>query len=705
MFVANLHLFIEKHIIPPSILHLSLYKYCQKCHFNCNKSILYLNKNKRIYFVLQSVYIIFASIFNNKTTVESNDFNLLNKINYPDDLRKLKEEQLPQLCKELRDDILKELSVNPGHMASSMGAIELTVALHYVFNTPEDRLVWDVGHQAYGHKILTGRKDRFYTNRKLHGIMPFPSPLESEYDSFVCGHASNSISAALGMAVAAKKTGNGKRHVVAIIGDGAMSGGLAFEGLNNVSTTPNDMLIILNDNNMSIDRSVGGLKQALLKLNTNETYNNVRFKLSKWLNAKGYLDEDRRKGIIRLNNALKSAISHQQNIFEGLNIRYFGPFDGHNVIELVRVLRQLKDMKGPKLLHLHTIKGHGYAPAEKAATIWHAPGKFNINTGERITDDETDIPPKYQTVFGETLLELAKANPNIIGVTPAMPTGCSMNILMKAMPDRAFDVGIAEGHAVTFSAGMAKEGLQPFCNIYSSFAQRAYDNIIHDVAILRLPVVLCLDRAGLVGEDGATHHGAFDIAALRPIPNLTIASPMNEHELRNLMYTAQLKDKGPFVIRYPRGHGVLTDWRNKFEEIEVGTGRKLKDGDTMAVMSVGPIGNNVAKAIENVEKECDGITVAHYDMRFIKPLDEKLLTEAASKFKYIITVEDGVRKGGFGSAVLEWLSDNNYTTHVTRLGLPDKFVEQGTVSELQHITGIDTDSIAATIKSIAGSIS
>lgn len=705
MFVANLHLFIEKHIIPPSILHLSLYKYCQKCHFNCNKSILYLNKNKRIYFVLQSVYIIFASIFNNKTTVESNDFNLLNKINYPDDLRKLKEEQLPQLCKELRDDILKELSVNPGHMASSMGAIELTVALHYVFNTPEDRLVWDVGHQAYGHKILTGRKDRFYTNRKLHGIMPFPSPLESEYDSFVCGHASNSISAALGMAVAAKKTGNGKRHVVAIIGDGAMSGGLAFEGLNNVSTTPNDMLIILNDNNMSIDRSVGGLKQALLKLNTNETYNNVRFKLSKWLNAKGYLDEDRRKGIIRLNNALKSAISHQQNIFEGLNIRYFGPFDGHNVIELVRVLRQLKDMRGPKLLHLHTIKGHGYAPAEKAATIWHAPGKFNINTGERITDDETGIPPKYQTVFGETLLELAKANPNIIGVTPAMPTGCSMNILMKAMLDRAFDVGIAEGHAVTFSAGMAKEGLQPFCNIYSSFAQRAYDNIIHDVAILRLPVVLCLDRAGLVGEDGATHHGAFDIAALRPIPNLTIASPMNEHELRNLMYTAQLKDKGPFVIRYPRGHGVLTDWRNKFEEIEVGTGRKLKDGDTMAVMSVGPIGNNVAKAIENVEKECDGITVAHYDMRFIKPLDEKLLTEAASKFKYIITVEDGVRKGGFGSAVLEWLSDNNYTTHVTRLGLPDKFVEQGTVSELQHITGIDTDSIAATIKSIAGSIS
>ena len=644
-------------------------------------------------------------IFNNKTTVESNDFKLLNKINYPADLRKLKEEQLPQLCKELRDDILKELSVNPGHMASSMGAIELTVALHYVFNTPEDRLVWDVGHQAYGHKILTGRKDRFCTNRKLNGIMPFPSPLESEYDSFVCGHASNSISAALGMALAAKKTGNGKRHAVAIIGDGAMSGGLAFEGLNNVSTTPNDMLIILNDNNMSIDRSVGGLKQALLKLNTNETYNNVRFKLSKWLNAKGYLDEDRRQGILRLNNALKSAISHQQNIFEGLNIRYFGPFDGHNITELVRVLRQLKDMKGPKLLHLHTIKGHGYAPAEKAATIWHAPGKFNINTGERITDDETGVPPKYQTVFGETLLELAKNNPRIIGVTPAMPTGCSMNILMKAMPDRAFDVGIAEGHAVTFSAGMAKEGMLPFCNIYSSFAQRAYDNIIHDVAILKLPVVICLDRAGLVGEDGATHHGAFDIAALRPVPNLTIASPMNEHELRNLMYTAQLDGKGPFVIRYPRGHGVIVDWHNEFEEIEVGTGRKLKDGNSVAVLSVGPIGNNVTKAIEAVEKECGGAQIAHYDMRFIKPLDEKLLAEAASKFKHIITVEDGVRKGGFGSAVLEWLSDNNYTTRVTRLGLPDKFIEQGTVNELQHITGIDTETIAATIKNAIGSIS
>ena len=625
------------------------------------------------------------------------EFNILNSINYPADLRKLDVGQLPELCRELRDDILKELSVNPGHMASSMGTIELTVALHYVYNTPEDRLVWDVGHQAYGHKILTGRKNRFCTNRKLHGLMPFPSPLESEYDSFVCGHASNSISAALGMAVADKRTGHPERHVVAIIGDGAMSGGLAFEGLNNVSTTPNDMLIVLNDNNMSIDRSVGGMKQALLRLNTNETYNRLRFKASRWLNSKGYLNDDRRKGIIRLNNALKSAISHQQNIFEGLNIRYFGPFDGHNVIELVRVLRQLKDMKGPKLLHLHTIKGHGYTPAEKDPTTWHAPGRFDIDAEERIVTDETGTPPKFQDVFGETLLELAKANGRIVGVTPAMPTGCSMNIMMKAMPDRTFDVGIAEGHAVTFSAGMAKDGLQPFCNIYSSFAQRAYDNIIHDVAILRLPVVLCLDRAGLVGEDGATHHGAFDIAALRPIPNLTIASPMDEHELRNLMYTAQLDGMGPFVIRYPRGHGVLTDWRNAFEEIKVGTGRRLKQGKQVAVLTVGPIGNTAAEAIKKAEAAVSGLNVGHYDMRFIKPLDESLLEEIGKQYNNIVTVEDGVRSGGFGSAVLEWMSDHGFSPKITRIGLPDTFVEHGTVEQLRHITGMDADAIAAAI--------
>ena len=633
--------------------------------------------------------------------VKERTFNLLDNINTPADLRKLKVEQLPQLCKELREDILKELSVNPGHLASSMGAVELTVALHYVYSTPDDRLVWDVGHQAYGHKILTGRKDRFNTNRKLHGIMPFPSPLESEYDSFTCGHASNSISVALGMDVAAKKTGNLQRHVVAIIGDGAMSGGLAFEGLNNVSTTPNDMLIVLNDNNMSIDRSVGGLKQALLRLNTNETYNRMRFKASRWLNSKGYLNDDRRKGIIRLNNALKSAISHQQNIFEGLNIRYFGPFDGHNVVELVRVLRQLRDMKGPKLLHLHTIKGHGYTPAEKDPTTWHAPGCFDIDDGERIVSDEAGTPPKFQDVFGETLLELAKANGRIVGVTPAMPTGCSMNIMMKAMPDRTFDVGIAEGHAVTFSAGMAKDGLQPFCNIYSSFAQRAYDNIIHDVAILRLPVVLCLDRAGLVGEDGATHHGAFDIAALRPIPNLTIASPMDEHELRNLMYTAQLDGQGPFVIRYPRGRGVLTDWRNPFEEIKVGTGRRLKQGKQVAVLTVGPIGNAAAEAIGKAEAAVSGLEVAHYDMRFIKPMDESLLLEIGKRYGSIVTVEDGVRSGGFGSAVLEWMADHGFSPRVTRLGLPDAFVEHGTVEQLRRITGIDTDSIAAAITKAA----
>lgn len=635
---------------------------------------------------------------------EDNKDNILKRIKYPDELRKLPVEQLPEVCDELRADILKELSVNPGHLASSLGAVEMTVALHYVFNTPYDRLVWDVGHQAYGHKILTGRLDSFCTNRKLGGLRPFPSPEESEYDSFMCGHASNSISAALGMAVAARQTDHNDRHVVAIIGDGAMSGGLAFEGLNNVSTTPNDMIIILNDNNMSIDRSVGGMKQYLLKLNTNETYNKLRYKAAKWLHSNGMLDDNRRKGIIRLSNALKSAISHQQNIFEGMNIRYFGPFDGHDVVELVRTLRQLKEMKGPKLLHLHTIKGHGYAPAEKAATIWHAPGKFDLDTGERIKTEDGTEPAKFQDVFGNTLLELAKENKRIVGVTPAMPTGCSLNIMMKEMPERTFDVGIAEGHAVTFSGGMAKDGLQPFCNIYSAFAQRAYDNIIHDVAILNLPVVICLDRAGLVGEDGATHHGAFDMAALRPVPNITLASPMNEHELRRLMYTAQLPGKGTFVIRYPRGRGVLADWHCPLEEVKVGTGRKLRDGDDIAVLSVGPVGNNVVKAVEMMENDAksasggSGISVAHYDMRFVKPLDENLLKEVAAKFKHVITVEDGVREGGFGSAVIEWMEDNGQHLDIVRLGLPDHFVEHGTVAQLQSIVGIDAEGIRRTIE-------
>lgn len=626
--------------------------------------------------------------------------NILSKIKYPEDLRKLPVEKLPQVCDELRADILKELSVNPGHLASSLGALELTVALHYVFNTPYDRIVWDVGHQAYGHKILTGRCDNFCTNRKLHGIRPFPSPEESEYDSFACGHASNSISAALGMAVAAKQTGHDDRHVVAVIGDGAMSGGLAFEGLNNVSTTPNDMLIVLNDNNMSIDRSVGGMKHYLLRLNTNETYNKWRFKVATWLRSNGMLDDERRKGIIRLSNALKSAISHQQNIFEGMNIRYFGPFEGHDVVELVRTMRQLKEMKGPKLLHLHTIKGHGYAPAEKAATIWHAPGKFDVSTGKRIKSENGTEPAKYQDVFGNTLLELARKNKRIVGVTPAMPTGCSMNIMMKEMPARTFDVGIAEGHAVTFSGGMAKDGLQPFCNIYSAFAQRAYDNIIHDVALLNLPVVICLDRAGLVGEDGATHHGAFDIAALRPVPNLTISSPMNEHELRRLMYTAQLPDKGPFVIRYPRGRGVLADWHCELEEVKVGTGRKLHDGKDVAVLSFGPVGNNVEEAIEMMETSTPQLSIAHYDMRFAKPLDTEILKDVAQQFDRIITIEDGAREGGFGSAVLEWLEDNGYRKNVVRLGLPDHFVEHGTVVELQHIVGIDAEGIIDAVNDI-----
>ena len=628
--------------------------------------------------------------------------SLLGKINNPDDLRKLSVDQLPEVCRQLREDIVREVSVNPGHLASSLGVVELTVALHYVYDTPEDRIVWDVGHQAYGHKILTGRRDKFSTNRKLHGIKPFPSPEESVYDTFECGHASNSISAALGMAVANKneldRGADRQRHVVAVIGDGAMSGGLAFEGLNNVSQYPNDTLIILNDNNMSIDRSVGGMKQYLLGLNTNETYNALRFKVSQWLHSRGYLEEDRRKGIMRLSNALKSAISHQQNIFEGLNIRYFGPFDGHNIKELVRILRQLKNMPGPKLLHLHTVKGKGYAPAEKTPQIWHAPGKFDVDTGERILEHKPGQPLKYQVVFGRTLLELAKQNPKIVGITPAMPSGCSLNIMMKEIPERTFDVGIAEGHAATFAGGMAKEGLVPFCNIYSAFAQRAYDNIIHDVAILNLHVVFCFDRAGLVGEDGPTHHGAFDIASLRPVPNLTICSPMDEWELRRLMFTAQLDGMGPWVIRYPRGCGVKEEWKCPLEKVEPGTGRKLKDGDDVAVLTLGPIGNDVAEAIAETEGSGKTTkTAAHYDMRFVKPLDEKLLDEIGRKFKVVVTVEDGARNGGFGSAVMEWLQDHGYHTMVKRIGLPDHFVEHGTIAELREIIGMDNASIVNTI--------
>ena len=629
---------------------------------------------------------------------QENSFRYLSKINSPKDLKRLAVTELPAVCDELRRDIIKELANNPGHFASSLGTVELTVALHYVFDTPDDRIVWDVGHQAYGHKILTGRRDAFSTNRKFHGLCPFPTPKESEYDTFACGHASNSISAALGMALVALKEGS-QRKVVAVIGDGAMSGGLAFEGLNNASEIPNNLLIILNDNNMSIDRPVGGMNDYLMHLHTSGAYNRFRFAVSRKLSDWGLLNESRRRSILRFNNSLKSLLTNQQNIFEGMNIRYFGPANGHDVIELVRVLREIKDMKGPKLLHLHTVKGKGFKPAEEEATIWHAPGKFDKESGLRAAEN-TKPKVRFQDVFGETLLELCRQNSKIIGVTPAMPTGCSMNILMREMPDRAFDVGIAEGHAVTFSAGMAKEGAIPFCNIYSAFAQRAYDNVIHDAALLDLPVVLCLDRAGLVGEDGPTHHGAFDLAALRPIPNLTIASPYDEHELRRLMYTAQLPGKGTFVIRYPRGSGRLGDeWQCPLEEVRVGTGRKLKDGADLAVLTLGPLGTEAAKAIEEVEQKT-GRSIAHYDMRFLKPLDEVLLTEVVQKFRCIVTVEDGVRAGGFGSAVLEWVADRNADCRVVRLGLPDEFVEHGSVPELRALVGLDAAGIARTILNI-----
>ena len=626
---------------------------------------------------------------------------LLQNIKFPADLRALPVESLPQVCSELRQEIIQEMASNPGHFASSLGVVELTVALHYVFDTPDDRIVWDVGHQAAGHKILTGRREAFSTYRHLGGLRPFPSPEEGEYDTFACGHASNSISAALGMAVAEslKEQGarsNGQRKVVAVIGDGSMSGGLAFEGLNNVSSTPNNLLIILNDNNMSIDRSVGGMRRYLHLLHTSSLYNKMRFRLSNGLVRLGVLSEKRRQKILRFNNSVKSLLSDQQNIFEGLNIRYFGPVDGHNVIELVDTLRQIKDMKGPKLLHLHTVKGKGFKPAEKDPTVYHAPGKYDPETGERLKDNSDNLPPRYQDVFGETILELAKQNDKIVGITPAMATGCSLTIMMKEMPERTFDVGIAEGHAVTFAGGLAKEGLMPFCNIYSSFAQRAFDHIIHDVALCKLPVVFCFDRAGLVGQDGATHHGAFDLAALRPIPNLTISSPMNEHELRCLMYTAQLPGKGPFVIRYPRGRGVLTDWRCPFEELPIGKGRKLSEGKDVAVLSLGPLGNTVAKVVSELKEE--GMSVAHYDMRFLKPIDEDILQEVGTKCRRIITVEDGVVRGGLGSAVIEYMNDHNLHPEVIRLGLPDHFVEHGTPEELYRLVGLDAENIKLRIK-------
>lgn len=622
--------------------------------------------------------------------MQNEAYKLLDSIEFPQDLRRLPVEQLPLVCRELREFLIKALSDNPGHFASSLGAVELTVALHYVFNTPEDRIVWDVGHQAYGHKILTGRRKVFDTNRHMGGLKPFPSPEESEYDTNTCGHASNSISIALGMAVAAEQQ-HIKRHVVAVIGDGSMSGGLAFEGLNNASTTPNNLLIILNDNNMSIDTAVGGMKQYLHNLHTSPFYNSLRNTAAMKLGAWGWMDDKRRRSILRFNNSVKSLLLGQRNIFEGLDIRYFGPEDGHDVVRLVETLQRIKDMKGPRLLHINTVKGKGYEPAEKNPTVFHAPGRFIPETGERIKTASEGLPPRFQDVFGETLLELAKEDPRIYGITPAMPTGCSMNILMKEMPERAFDVGIAEGHAVTFAAGMAKDGLIPFCNIYSSFAQRAYDNIIHDVAISHLHVIMCLDRAGLVGEDGATHHGAFDMVALRPIPGLTICSPLDEEDLRGMMRTGAFEQNGPFVIRYPRGrrqqYGTAP---HPAGPKEIGRGRCLKEGGDVAVLTLGPIGYTALEAAE-------GTTAAVYDLRYLKPLDEKLLEDIAKRFKRIVTVEDGTRTGGMGSAVMEWINDHGYDIPITRLGLPDNFVEHGTPKELYHIVGLDKENIKKAI--------
>lgn len=623
---------------------------------------------------------------------------LLSTLNSPEELRRLKMSQLPEVCDELRGFIIDELSHNPGHLGSNLGTVELTVALHYVFNTPYDRIVWDVGHQAYAHKILTGRRDTFSTNRMWGGLAPFPTPSESDYDTFTAGHASNSISAALGMAIAAKKQGEEKRHVVAVIGDGAMSGGLAYEGLNNVCESDNNLLIILNDNNMSISRSVGGMKRYLLNLSTSVSYNTFRYRVSKVLRKLGFLNNDNRERYIRFSNSVKSLLARQQNVFEGMNIRYIGPIDGHDVTGLVRALRTIKDMKGPKLLHIHTVKGKGYAPAEEAATVWHAPGLFDKDTGIRVSAGSEGQPLRFQEVFGHTLVELATQNKKIVGVTPAMPTGSSLDIMMKKYPCRCFDVGIAEGHAVTFSGGMAKEGLLPFCCIYSSFLQRAYDNIIHDVAIQRLDVVFCIDRAGLVGEDGPTHHGAFDLAFLRPIPHLTISAPYDEHELRRLMYTAQQPGMGPFVIRYPRGRGKLTDWHCPLETVPVGKGRLLHDGTDLAMLSLGAIGNLAAEAIERAE--ADGISVAHYDMRFLKPIDEEILHTVGKRFNTVITLENGVVNGGLGSAVCEFFATEGYTARVVRLGMPDEFVPHGSVPRQLDYCGLNAEAIYNQIKTL-----
>lgn len=620
--------------------------------------------------------------------------SILDTINIPEDLRKVPEDSLIQLCQEVRQQIIDDCAENPGHLGSSLGAVELTVALHYVLNTPYDNLIWDVGHQSYAHKILTGRKEQFKTKRLYGGISGFPKISESEYDSFGTGHSSTSISAALGMAIAAKINGEEDRQSVAIIGDGAMTGGMAFEALNNAGVYHSNLLVILNDNNMAIDPNVGGLNEYLLDITTSKTYNKVKKDVWNVLGKLNRISPGMRSFIQNIDNSIKSMLLKRSNLFEAMGLRYFGPVDGHDINHLIKVLRDLKDIKGPKVLHCITVKGKGFKEAETNQTVWHAPGKFNKVTGERIKEAAPDVPAKFQDVFGNSITELAKSNSRIIGITPAMPTGCSLNIMMHEMPDRCFDVGIAEQHAVTFSAGLAAKGFIPFCNIYSSFMQRAYDQVIHDVALQNLNVVFCLDRGGFVGSDGATHHGAYDLAYFRCIPNITIAAPLDEEELRNMMYTAQLPDMGPFSIRYPRGNGYLKDWHTPFRQLEIGKGRCLIEGDDVAILSIGAIGNLAKKAIGEV----DDISVALYDMRFLKPIDEKLLHDIFRKFTRIITLEDGTINGGLGSAVCEFMAEHHYDARICRLGIPDEFIEHGTQQQLYAECGYDKNGIAACIR-------
>ena len=633
----------------------------------------------------------------NKEYIKEN-FPLLAAIDSPADLKKLPVEQLPQVCDELRQFMIHELATNPGHFASSMGAVEIIVALHYVLDTPHDRIVFDVGHQAYAHKILTGRRDRFHLNRTMDGLSGFPNPNESEYDTFIAGHASNSISAAMGMSIASQLSNNPDRKVVAVIGDASISGGLAFEGLNNAAMHDNNLLIILNDNDMSIDRPVGALSHYITNMSTSKRYNNMRYKTYQFMRRHGVIGDSGKGIVLRFNNAMKSMLTGQQNIFEGLNIRYFGPFDGHDVIKLVKTFNDVKEMKGPKILHLHTKKGKGYEPAEADPTTWHAPGKFDEETGERVTGKCEGKPLKFQDVFGKTLVELAHSNDNIVGITAAMPGGTSISMMQEVFPARTFDVGISEGHAVTFAGGLAKEGLHPFVAIYSSFLQRGYDEIIHDVAIAGWPVTFCIDRGGLVGEDGVTHHGMFDLAYLRCIPGLTVSAPINEHDLRDLMYTSQLEGKGPFSIRYPRGNGVLVDWKNEMRELPVGRGRKLRHGEKVAVLSIGHIGNNVIRALDRLAQE--GINATHCDMIFLKPLDEDLVNEVVASHSHIVTVEDGTIMGGLGSAVAEVVARSGAHCTVTRLGIHDEYIDQGTVAQQQSKCGIDADSIYNTLKNL-----